>query len=32
MCKALSHDIVIDDLRLVAKDGGKSAYARTVAP
>jgi cyclic pyranopterin phosphate synthase len=28
MCKALSHDIVIADLRLLAKDGGKSSYAR----
>jgi cyclic pyranopterin phosphate synthase len=28
MCKALSHDIVIADLRLIAKDGGKSSYAR----
>lgn len=27
MCKALSHDMVIDDTRLVAKDGGKSTYA-----
>ena len=27
MCKALSHDIVISDTRLVAKDGGKSSYA-----
>jgi len=26
MCKALSHDIVISDTRLIAKDGGKSAY------
>jgi cyclic pyranopterin monophosphate synthase len=26
MCKALSHGIVIGDLRLVAKDGGKRAY------
>ncbi len=26
MCKALSHDIVIGDTRLLAKDGGKSAY------
>jgi cyclic pyranopterin phosphate synthase len=26
MCKALSHDIVIGDTRLVAKEGGKSAY------
>jgi len=28
MCKALSHDIVIADLRLLAKEGGKSSYAR----
>src|SRR5579859_3235545 len=28
MCKALSHDIVIADLRLLAKAGGKSNYAR----
>jgi cyclic pyranopterin phosphate synthase len=27
MCKALSHGIVIGELRLVAKDGGKRAYA-----
>ena len=26
MCKALSHDIVIDDVRLVSKTGGKSDY------
>src|SRR5260370_41411104 len=26
MCKALSHDIVIGDLRLLAKDGGRSSY------
>jgi cyclic pyranopterin phosphate synthase len=26
MCKALSHDIVISDLRLIAKTGGKSVY------
>ena len=32
MCKALSHDIVISDLRLIAKDGGKSSYAREVEP
>jgi cyclic pyranopterin monophosphate synthase len=32
MCKALSHDIVIGDTRLVAKDGGKSAYALQEAP
>jgi cyclic pyranopterin phosphate synthase len=24
MCKALSHDIVIGDTRLLSKDGGKS--------
>ncbi len=28
MCKALSHDIVIADLRLIAKDGGKSTFSR----
>src|SRR3979411_3252111 len=27
MCKALSHDIIIGDLRLLAKDGGKSRYS-----
>jgi cyclic pyranopterin phosphate synthase len=27
MCKALSHRIVIGDVRLLAKDGGKSSYA-----
>jgi cyclic pyranopterin phosphate synthase len=27
MCKALSHDIVISHVRLLAKDGGKSNYA-----
>jgi cyclic pyranopterin monophosphate synthase len=32
MCKALSHDIIISDLRLLAKDGGKSAYVRKAAP
>ena len=26
MCKAVSHDIVISDLRLVSKSGGKSDY------
>jgi molybdenum cofactor biosynthesis enzyme len=26
MCKALSHDIVISDTRLISKDGGKSSY------
>ena len=28
MCKSLSHDIVIGDTRLIAKDGGKSSFAR----
>lgn len=32
MCKALSHDIVISDLRLIAKEGGKSRYARETPP
>ena len=32
MCKALSHDIVIGDLRLVAKEGGKSSYGLGIAP
>jgi len=32
MCKALSHDIVIGDLRLLVKDGGKSSYALKAAP
>lgn len=27
MCKALSHEIVISEVRLLAKDGGKSRYA-----
>jgi len=27
MCKALSHDIVVTDVRLLAKTGGKSDYA-----
>jgi cyclic pyranopterin phosphate synthase len=31
MCKALSHDIVISDLRLIAKQGGKSPYSRESA-
>jgi cyclic pyranopterin phosphate synthase len=26
MCKGLSHDIVIGGVRLLSKDGGKSAY------
>ena len=32
MCKALSHDIVISDLRLVSKAGGKSGYVREAVP
>jgi cyclic pyranopterin monophosphate synthase len=27
MCKALSHEIVISDTRLIAKEGGKTQYA-----
>jgi cyclic pyranopterin phosphate synthase len=32
MCKALSHDIVIAETRLISKDGGKSAYVAGGAP
>src|SRR6201996_5452885 len=32
MCKALSHDIVISELRLIAKEGGKSVYSREASP
>jgi cyclic pyranopterin phosphate synthase len=32
MCKALSHDIIISDLRLLAKDGGRSSYALKGSP
>jgi cyclic pyranopterin phosphate synthase len=32
MCKSLSHDIVISDLKLVAKEGGKSRYTREAPP
>lgn len=32
MCKALSHDIVIGEVRLLAKDGGRSSYALKGAP
>jgi cyclic pyranopterin monophosphate synthase len=32
MCKALSHDIVIGDVRLLAKDGGRSSYALKTTP
>ena len=30
MCKALSHDIVVDNLRLISKTGGKSDYGADV--
>jgi cyclic pyranopterin phosphate synthase len=32
MCKGLSHDIVISDTRLIAKDGGKTSFVRKDAP
>jgi cyclic pyranopterin monophosphate synthase len=32
MCKALSHGIVIADVRLLAKDGGKHAYSMQGTP
>ena len=32
MCKALSHDIIITDVRLLAKEGGKSSYAAPATP
>jgi cyclic pyranopterin monophosphate synthase len=32
MCKALSHDIVISDVKLLEKDGGKSKFLRKEAP
>jgi cyclic pyranopterin phosphate synthase len=32
MCKALSHDIVISDVRLLEKEGGKSGFVRKDAP
>jgi cyclic pyranopterin monophosphate synthase len=32
MCKALSHGIVIGDVRLLSKDGGKRSYAANLAP
>ena len=31
MCKALSHDIVIGDIRLESKTGGKSDYLNKAA-
>jgi cyclic pyranopterin phosphate synthase len=32
MCKALSHGIVISEIRLLSKDGGKRPYAAGSAP
>jgi cyclic pyranopterin phosphate synthase len=32
MCKALSHDMVIGDTRLLSKDGGKSGYSAAASP
>ena len=32
MCKAMSHDIVIGDLRLVSKHGGRSSYTLKGTP
>jgi cyclic pyranopterin phosphate synthase len=32
MCKALSHDIVIGDLKLLAKEGGRSSYSLKASP
>src|SRR3979490_1469248 len=32
MCKALSHDIVIGDLRLLAKKGGRSSFGLKGSP
>jgi cyclic pyranopterin monophosphate synthase len=32
MCKALSHGIVISDVRLLAKDGGKRSFAAQAKP
>jgi cyclic pyranopterin monophosphate synthase len=32
MCKSLSHDIVIESMRLVEKSGGRSDFAREAAP
>ena len=26
MCKALSHDIIIEDIRLISKTGGKNDF------
>jgi molybdenum cofactor biosynthesis enzyme len=32
MCKSFSHGIVIGDVRLLAKDGGKHAYSMQGTP
>ena len=32
MCKALSHDMIIGDTRLLSKDGGKSGYVAAARP
>jgi molybdenum cofactor biosynthesis enzyme len=32
MCKALSHDIVISDVKLLRKEGGTSGFLRKEAP
>jgi molybdenum cofactor biosynthesis enzyme len=32
MCKALSHGIVIESLRLVEKSGGKAGFVAGAAP
>ena len=32
MCKALSHDIVISDVKLIEKEGGKSGFLRKESP
>src|SRR3984957_16012830 len=32
MCKALSHDIVISDVKLLEKEGGKSGFLRKESP
>jgi cyclic pyranopterin monophosphate synthase len=32
MCKAMSHDIVIEDIHLVSKEGGKRGFIQTRQP
>jgi cyclic pyranopterin phosphate synthase len=32
MCKSLSHDVVIEETRLLAKSGGRSEFAAEAAP